>query len=140
MSGAGGDEPSFDPRSWARQTPDEAAAPLSPPSDSPPGAGRRAPRGALMLAGGAIVLLVVAGGGWLALHGRGHPAQKAGPAAVAAAPGAAPAGALSRSMVIARPQDLTEALTATGLTPDAAAGIARATQAGLAGGEGELRL
>ena len=137
MSSGGGDEPSFDPRSWARTAvapetpagrPDAAAA----PSGSP-----KADRRAWLFAGGGAAVLALGGAGWLAFRGRGRTPAGARSGGVTAGP---PAGALSRSMVIAGPQDLTEALTATGVAPGDVARLVQAAQAGLGPGGGELRV
>jgi murein DD-endopeptidase MepM/ murein hydrolase activator NlpD len=135
MSGADGDEPSFDPRSWVRKEPEPTA---EGPSAAPgvkvrPEASRRN----LLFAAGGVLTVGLAGGGWLLLRRGGHaPAGKSTPAETAAAP----AGALSRSMVIARPEDLTDALTQSGIAPDLANAVTKAAQGALGPQLGDLRV
>ncbi len=135
MTGDGEDEPSFDPRSWARKAAETAPAETLAAADlaesKAPGPDRRN----LLLAGGGALALLAAGGGWLAWRGRGQP-RTAGAAPTANAP----AGALSRSMVVAGPADLTEALVGTGVAPELAALATQAATAALGGAPGELRV
>ena len=132
MSGADGDEPSFDPRSWAVQSPPAAPAP-GPPE---PPAAHPSRRRALWLAGGGLATVATAGAGVLVLRGRhAAPAGASGPAA-----SATPPGALSRSLVIASAGDLADALTATGASGDQAGAAARSAQGALGAAGGELRV
>src|SRR3954470_1519179 len=70
MSGDGDEEPSFDPRSWARPTAEPATQPSAEPASQTaqtPDAGRRK----LLVGGGVILVAAAAGGTWLALRPRG---------------------------------------------------------------------
>jgi murein DD-endopeptidase MepM/ murein hydrolase activator NlpD len=122
MSGDGDEEPSFDPRSWARP----AAQPVTEPAlpAQAPDAGRRS----LLIGGGVVAAAAAAGIGWLALRPRGVAPRTS-----------APPGALSRSMVIARPADLAEALVVAGVAAAVANQAAQAAQGALGAVAGDLR-
>ncbi|MFL5297553.1 MAG: M23 family metallopeptidase [Phenylobacterium sp.] len=144
MSGADRDEPSFDPRSWVSRAPDAAAsapgasAAKTPAPETSASLERPSRRTALMLAGGGAAAALLAGGGLIFLR-RPRPGGKAAASKVPAG-SAPPAGALSRSMVIAGPGDLADALSAAGVEAAEATRVAQAAQASLAASAGDLRV
>lgn len=125
-------ELSYDPRSWA-STPDAGARPAQAPTPAPTAA-RRAPDRRLILAGGGLVGAVALGGAWFAWS------RRAAPRGADAGATAAPAGAVRRSLVIAGPGDLDEALAGAGLPPKVVAAAVQPTLAVLGAGGGELRV
>jgi murein DD-endopeptidase MepM/ murein hydrolase activator NlpD len=126
-----GDEPSFNPRTWAPSPPERAAAPqVAGLPDVRRGPGRR------LVLGGAI-------GGGLALAAAGalilRPGPGPRPARKAAFADAATA-TLRRSLIVAGPGDIAEALAGVGLGADRAHEAARLALDGLGTAPGELRV
>jgi len=122
-------ELSYDPRSWASG----AAAGERPAPAASATAARAAPDRRLILAGGGLVVAAALGGGWFALSRRRAPGAADGEAG-------APVGASRRSLVIAGPEDLAEALAGAGLAPGVVAAATRPTLAALGDEAGELRV
>lgn len=125
-------ELSYDPRSWA--TAPDAGERSAPAPAAPTTSVRPAPDRRLILAGGGLAAAVALGGGWFALSRRRAPSAADTDAA------GLPAGASRRSLVIAGPQDLAEALAGAGLASGVVAAAVRPTLAALGAGAGELRV
>lgn len=132
MSVGGDDEPSFDPRSWARPRPEPEVEPT--PEAEPPPPRVSVDRRLLLMAGGGG-LLVATAGGWAFTH------RRKAPPAVAAAGAVAPVvGAVRRSLVIDKIGDLPDALVGAGLPASVAGEVTRAAQNALGSADGPLRV
>ncbi len=144
------DETSFDPRTWVPAPPavpqppraDRTVAPeRTRPPASPAAPARHGParRNPLLLALGAGALLYLAGAGVAYVD------RDATPAPVAALPEVQPAGDAKgytsrRTLVLARADELEEALTSAGIAAAEAGDAAGQVRAALGKGAGEVRL
>lgn len=129
------EEPSFDPRTWARPT-SSSAPPPSPSAPQSPAEPEAPPRRAVMAVFGAGLATAAVGGGALLLR---RPPPRPAAAAPAGAK-AAPPTPVHRSFVVPDLAALPAALAAAGVTADQAAAAGAALGPTLRGSPGELRV
>ena len=137
------DEPSFDPRSWLKAAPaaaqPEPEKPGSKPPESPPPAvasGGMLRHNIVIVAVSVAILCVGAVG---AMISRPKPVAQETPAAGASGP-VKDAGASTRTMTLSSLDQLESALTASGLSRDESAAVARSARATVNDRAGEIRL